>query len=67
MKEIEDSIGGCLKFRPKTDYDYGWIRINGEKGIGCIATIGFQGGGEQYVNIEVPVCIRDALQRNICS
>ena len=33
MKEIEDSTGGCLKFRPKTEVDYGWIRINGDKGV----------------------------------
>ena len=33
MKELEDSTGGCLKFRPKTDVDHGWIRINGDKGV----------------------------------
>ena len=59
MKEIEDVTGGCLKFRPKTDVDEAWIRINGEKGVGCSAAMGFQQAGRQECNLEANNCVRD--------
>ena len=63
MKEIEDSTGGCLKFRPKTDVDHGWIRINGEKGVRCSADLGYQEGGKQNVNLEASRCVGDAFKK----
>ena len=65
MKEIEDVTGGCLKFRPKTDVDEAWIRINGEKGVGCSAAMGFQQAGRQECNLEANNCVRDAF-KNKC-
>ena len=63
MKEIEDTTGGCLKFRPKTDVDHGWIRINGEKGVRCSADLGYQEGGKQNVNLEASSCVGDAFKK----
>ena len=63
MKEIEDVTGGCLKFRPKTDVDHGWIRINGEKGVRCSADLGYQEGGKQNVNLEASRCVGDAFKK----
>ena len=64
MKEIEDVTGGCLKFRPKTDVDEAWIRINGEKGVGCSAEMGFQQAGRQELNLAANNCVRDAFKDN---